>query len=308
VREKIFPKLSEDVWLLCAEGFGESSESLSFQRRDCFGETASLSGSGQRVSVADLERWRFRLRPFLLNREPRELYERLVAGNGVRRLASMARVGIGYVSGANDFFHLRPSQAKALRIPSRFLQATVRNSGWLSRSPLDDAQVEHWLIRDDPIFLLRIRPNDDLPRSVQRYLDSDSGRKAREAYKCRTRSPWYAVPDVKTPDAFLTYMTSAGPALVKNSAKCACTNSVHAVTLTNGSTVGVIARDWQHPLTVLSSELEGHPLGGGMLKLEPREAGRLAIVVKRLNLEKEELSVLKEGSIQLRRWRHHECR
>ena len=31
-----------------------------------------------------------------------------------RRLGSVARVGIGYATGANDFFHLRPSVAAAL--------------------------------------------------------------------------------------------------------------------------------------------------------------------------------------------------
>ena len=31
------------------------------------------------------------------------------------------------------------------------------------------------------------------------------------------------------------------------------------------------------PFVRLSCELEGHPLGGGVLKLEPREAGRIVL-------------------------------
>ena len=34
---------------------------------------------------------------------------------------------------------------------------------------------------------------------------------------------------------------------------------------------------WRQPIPQLSCELEGHPLGGGMLKLEPREAGNVLL-------------------------------
>jgi hypothetical protein len=54
----------------------------------------------------------------------------------------------------------------------------------------------------------------------------------------------------------------------------------------------------------LSCELEGHPLGGGMLKLEPREAGRLIFpcteTISKANTEELEDAI---GSLQ--RWRHY---
>lgn len=37
---------------------------------------------------------------------------------------------------------------------------------------------------------------------------------------------------------------------------------------------------WQGPFTSLSCEIEGHPLGGGVLKVEPREAARIALVLR----------------------------
>jgi hypothetical protein len=36
---------------------------------------------------------------------------------------------------------------------------------------------------------------------------------------------------------------------------------------------------WQTSLTRLSVEIEGHALGGGMLKLEPTEAGRVLVPI-----------------------------
>ena len=58
--------------------------------------------------------------------------------------------------------------------------------------------------------------------------------RGREAYKCRNRDPWYAIPDVRVPDAFLSYMSGRRPVLVRNDAECVCTNSLHAVTSRNG--------------------------------------------------------------------------
>jgi len=38
-----------------------------------------------------------------------------------------------------------------------------------------------------------------------------------------------------------------------------------------------LAATWQTSLTQLSAEVEGHAMGGGLLKLEPREAARVLI-------------------------------
>ena len=137
---------------------------------------------------------------------------------------------------------------------------------------------------------------------MRRHLDSEAGKKARLRYKCRVRNPWYSVPNVTAPDLFLSYMSSRAPALVENRAKCACTNAVHAVHLRNGTSKTALLRAWNNPLTALSCEIEGHPLGGGVLKLEPREALRVAISGRELSSESALL--LREGAEIMGSWRH----
>jgi hypothetical protein len=151
-----------------------------------------------------------------------------------------------------------------------------------------------------------LKSNDILPRAVKRYLDSDAGQAARTAYKCQNRRPWYVVPDVVVPDAFLSYMCGAEPALVANAAKCVCTNSVHAVRVTGNVSLHEIQSAWSHPLAQLSTEIEGHPLGGGMLKLEPGEAKRIALPRPQLALPSKQVSLLRDGTEAMRRWRHYE--
>ena len=64
-------------------------------------------------------------------------------------------------------------------------------------------------------------------------------------------------------------------------------------------------RGWGHPVCRLSCELEGHPLGGGMLKLEPGEVARTRVPVRPLNLSQSQGEQIKEGISFMQRWRHY---
>jgi adenine-specific DNA-methyltransferase len=137
-----------------------------------------------------------------------------------------------------------------------------------------------------------------------RYLEMDAGHVARKAYKCRMRDPWYSVPDVQVPDFFLTYMSGREPILVRNEAGCTCTNSVHAVRIKGALEVRDHLASWGSNFVQLSCEIEGHPLGGGMLKLEPREAAQIVLPGPAVLKELSPL-LLGEAIGKMRQWRHY---
>ena len=220
------------------------------------------------------------------------------------RLGDVASIGIGYVSGANDFFHLRPSEAEAWSIPDRLLHPTVRNSRVLPAGELTKQTIDGWRRCDDPMMLLRIPKSAELPPGVSRYLNTDRGRQVRGAYKCRNRTPWYSVPDVQVPDFFLTYMSGRMPSLVRNSAAATCTNAVHSVRVRDKKGVGRIIESWDTPFVRLSCELEGHPLGGGMLKIEPREATKIVFPPPAMESELLRADMM-EAVSTMRKWRHY---
>ena len=58
------------------------------------------------------------------------------------------------------------------------------------------------------------------------------------------------------------------------------------------------------PFFQLSCEIEGHPLGGGMLKLEPREAARIAIPNEAV-LAELDADLARETITELQIWRHY---
>jgi hypothetical protein len=306
LREKLFPQLSEDAWLLYCGGFGGQTHEIRFTAHERFRPSASPPRKWMGVSLDELSNWNYRLRPFLLSEDVRSLYRSLASDPGTTvRLSKVAGACIGYVTGGNDFFHLRPSEAARLGIPGRFTQPTVRSARGLPHDAITRATVDQWMRCDQPSLLLRLRAGETLPPQIRRYLDSPQGHEVRSGYKCRNRDPWYVVPDVRIPDAFLSYMSGEAPALVANKAGCACSNAVHAVTLRNSHSVEVLQSAWQHPLARLSCELEGHPLGGGMLKLEPREAGRVLLPLADASISGDQIDCIRDGLTAIRAWRHY---
>lgn len=305
VQAKLFPKLSEDCWLLYADGFGCTTDEIRFTPMSRFKGMAKPPRQFLRVRAEEWRaKWKRRLRPYLMSSEARTLYAEATEGIESQRFGDVAQIGIGYVTGANDFFHLRPSQAERLEIPASLLHPAVRNGRALPERRLTASTVGRWHRDDEPMLLLRLPRYGKLPTAVERYLDSDGGHEARQAYKCRTREPWYSVPDVQCPDFFLTYMSGLEPALVRNDAGATCTNSVHSVRLKGSVDVAELTRVWESSFARLSCELEGHPLGGGMLKLEPREATQIVLPSPAL-LQRINPFVIEEALITMREWRHY---
>lgn len=305
VRSKLFPSLSEDCWLLYANGFGGQAKGIGLTVCNEFKPARQPPKPTVRIDLAEWrDVWSRRLRPYLLPAEIRAAYAGALADPTSKTFGDFAQVGIGYVSGDNDFFHLRPSDAKRWKIPGTLLHPSVRNGRAMPSRRITQATVQGWTKNDEQVLLLRLRRGDEIPASVQRYLDSSAGQAARLGYKCRNRAPWYAVPDVQVPDYVMSYMAGRAANLVHNDAGVTCTNSVHSVRLKDRQLAAKLLPSWSSAFVRLSCELEGHALGGGMLKLEPREATRI-LFPSQATLAGIEDEALEEAISTLQRWRHY---
>jgi hypothetical protein len=303
-REKLFPQLSEDCWLLHCSDYGAETASIALTVCDRFQNDATLPPPTRLVPLADWEGMGARLRPFILPEQTLSLYRGLVATGVTTRLEDFAAASVGYVTGGNDFFHLRPSEVRKRNIPESVLRAAVRKSEQLPPKVVDGASVEKWIADDEPFLLLDLSRSRKLPRAVQEYLD-ERGHEVRESYKCRNRDPWFVVPDVVVPDAFLSVMAGEQPAFVRNAAECVCTNTLLAVRFRGNVSATRAQQGWNTSLAALGAEIEGHPLGGGMLKLEPREAAKVPVPLGVQNLTRLDSQIVEDALCTMRRWRHY---
>ncbi len=300
-RRRLFPELSQDCVLVLADGHRRPSDAAAptdLRHHDLAGPDAlrgfDPSRKGSRLPAADLASGRRRLLSWFLPAAAREAYARLSDAADeredapARRLGSLARAGIGYVSGNNGFFHLSHAEAEERGLPpSCLLPAVLKGRAFrglrLTAADLADAEArgDAGLLFHTPGGLAGAAHADH--PAVRAYLAEGEAAGVHLAYKCRTREPWAAVPVTDPPDALLTYMTGGTPRLVANDAGAVAPNNLHLVRLrpaarAAGWTATGLAARWLSSLTALSAELEGHALGGGMLKLEPREAGRVLVV------------------------------
>src|SRR5258708_33369508 len=83
------------------------------------------------------------------------------------------------------------------------------------------------------------------------------------------------------PDATLTYMNHHGPRIVLLDRSTTCTNTLHRLWFDPKSTVmpELIALSFLTSFSQLSAEREGRFYGGGILKLEPKGARRIRLVI-----------------------------
>ncbi len=285
-REKLFPGLSEDTLLLLAEERAADGSSLLWRNLTHAGELGGLVGGASMPPAVPIDgealaKGHVRLKEYLVPEGLRSLYRALSRHPGVRRLGDLADIGIGYVTGANGFFHLTPASRDHWSIPYEFLRPAVRRSRALRGVRLTTADWERGLLSADTAWLLYLRSETDIPAAVHRYLQAGERQGVSKAYKCRTREPWYQVPHVYQPDALLTYMSGETPRLVSNCAGVVAPNTFHVVRLrrTSPLTATALSLLWQSSLSQFSAEMEGHALGGGMLKLEPTEAERVLVPI-----------------------------
>jgi len=286
----LFPSLDQATLILLAEDKGRSCSNFSLLELDNPRQLTAATlrqhrehprRHAQRIDAARLQSGDFAFGSHLIGRSARHLYRALQDSDAVTTLGRLARVATGYVTGANAFFHLKPADVERWRLPDSCLKPAIFRSRALAGLILgeDDWRQATSMASAGHLFASEERPT----KAVSAYLRYGEQSGVPRGYKTRHRKPWYRVPGATPPDLLLTPMSHHHPRLSRNDARVVVPNTFQGVFLsreTEGKTAELgdrICISWLTSLTTLSAELEGHALGGGMLKLEPVATRRLLI-------------------------------
>jgi adenine-specific DNA methylase len=280
-RKKLFPELSEDTGVLLCDGYESKCTWFSIAILDDIHEAEEQNYVEQPVNIEAVLSGRTRLTHYLLAPKVRDLYLGLSENRQVRRIGTAADVGIGYVTGCNDFFHVSLPESRQWKLPSTLLRPALLAMDGCFGALLRKADWAELRAAGRKAYLLAIPPISEvkLPAAVREYLSFGEQLGVPKRFKCRVREPWYSVPHVRVADAFLSYMSGQSPRLVGNRSGLVAPNTLHLVRFEKGERADPFIGGWYSSLTKLSCELEGHPLGGGMLKLEPTEAAKVLVAL-----------------------------
>jgi adenine-specific DNA methylase len=268
--ERVFPGVLAEVVLLLAEGEGPTSHCELLQVQDLDALAAATGAESTWAPPASAAKWTAALLPD----GARQVYEGVTAGSSFGTLHDWGETTLGMVTGNNRWFALSPQRVAELGLAdadvvplsppgSRHLREAAFTPGaWRD---LGAAGARTWLFR----------PAGDPSRAAARYIAAGERGGVPAAYKCRVRRPWWRTPLVPPADLLLTYMNADRPHLTANRARVHHLNSVHGVYLRPGlrrAGTDLLPLAALNTVTLIGAETVGRAYGGGLLKLEPREA------------------------------------
>jgi adenine-specific DNA-methyltransferase len=232
-----------------------------------------LSKAENKDVRGDREKW---LKYFLSSHEI-GLMRDLRAHPSIVDFGALVEVDVGIVTGANEFFVMRKSEAAARGL-SKLTYPLVSRSAHMRGARLSPDDWSDLSTGDERVHLLNIRQGKTgrIPSRAATYVAEGEARGVHEGYKCSIRKPWYHVPTVWSPDAFLFRQIHDFPRVVLNEAGATATDTIHRVR-SRGTPTAILAAGAFTHLTAASAEIEGRSYGGGVLELEPTEAERLLV-------------------------------
>lgn len=264
-----------DVVLLLAEGHG-GCDAFSLWHVESAEDLAKIKPYMQlNVTPPESGKWT----DILIPKEARGLFRKVEAEH-FTPLSTYGSPFLGAVTGGNAFFAITEATRLEYGLQESQLARISPPGTRHLRGPAFTSQ--QWTVLRDQgerVWLFRPEADDD-SEERQRYTAYGELLEVDKAYKCQIRTPWWRPPLAKVPDLFFTYMSHNYPRLISNTAKAGFLNSMHGVMLNPDvpkETLAALPYMCLNSVTMLGAELEGRSYGGGILKMEPREAALMPL-------------------------------
>lgn len=274
--ERVFPGVLEEVVLLLADGYGQGpTDHCRIYQAQNADDLANTTTPRLWRPIPPGGKWT----SSLLTSETLGAYSSLLGSASFTPLETWGDTTLGMVTGNNKYFALSPARVAALGLDaSDLLRLSPPGSRHLRGLDFTAAALDE--LGQDGSAVWLFRPAGEPSDAAWAYIEAGKAQEVDQAYKCRVRRPWWRTPLVRPADLFLTYMNADTPRLSTNKARAHHLNSVHGVYLQPehrklGKDLLPLAS--LSAMTLLGAEIVGRAYGGGMLKLEPKEADALPV-------------------------------
>lgn len=265
----------EQVVLLVAEGTGSCDAFAIYEVADASDLDDLHPLDAASAALRDDAKWSDLILPAGARRLFREhATERYVP------LRSYGTLALGTVTGANQFFVMNECVRRERSLDEGLFKRVAPGVKHVKGLTFTQAHWEESKLAGHRVWLLCPNAGESKSRALNRYIAYGKEQAFDATYKCSIRDPWWRPPVVPTPDLFFTYMSHMHPRLIANTSGATILNSMHGMRLHDDNSS--VARDalpllTLNSITMLGAEILGRSHGGGILKMEPREASGLPL-------------------------------
>ena len=212
----------------------------------------------------------------VLNESTRSVLDEVEQHADVYRFVDVADVDVGIVTGANKYFLVTDDVVQRYQLED-WAYPMFGRSEHCPGVIYDRRQHDTNARSGKPTNFIWFRDNQAILDSrAMSYVRVGERQKLHMRYKCRVRTPWYAVPSVYATELGMLKRSHHTPRLILNALGAYSTDTAYRVRSRRVSARRLVSC-FLNPLTALSAELEGRHYGGGVLELVPSEIERLAI-------------------------------
>lgn len=268
----VFPGVQTEALLLLAEGTGPTDK-VTFARVSHERELADAQFTYTVQPTSSSSKWTTALVATSATSALNDLSTRGL----LVPLGDAGRISLGAVTGNNKWFAL--SRDEVVRLGLKATDLTRISPPGSTHLRTGAVTKSDWTRLDQSgARTLLFTPGKTPSTAAQRYISAGEQADVHLAYKCRVRPTWWRVPIQAAPDLMVTCMNAQTPQIAANPTGLRHLNSVHGLYLNeaNRPFVDVLGVAALNSATMLSAEIVGRSYGGGILKLEPREAAALA--------------------------------
>ncbi|MDQ0851344.1 adenine-specific DNA-methyltransferase [Arthrobacter sp. B3I9] len=217
---------------------------------------------------------------FLLTPQHLDALEEFENIEAVHTLGKLAKFEVAIVTGANAFFSLTAAQVADYDLGS-WVRPLLPRSRFAPGLVFNSEDYASALSADAPMYLLdaSLQEGDRSQHpGLDEFLAVGEGQELHLRYKCRIRSPWWAVPGIRRGDLFLSKRCHRHPRMILNETAAVTTDTIYRGRILRPEVDGrSLVAGFHNSGTLLSAELEGRNFGGGVLELVPSEVSRLQV-------------------------------
>lgn len=285
IHERLFRNegTDEETIILLAEDHSlepHNSCHISFEEAKTLSELELLINSTEKNKTS---KKKFFERPAFLNLKntARIAFEKLSNTHISKKIGDMAHINIGVVTGANDFFVV--SQEQLLTIGLKPSDCDPIIAKFKQTAGLQYTHEDHHKALDAGFkgYLINGFGRDNNER-VTAYINTFPTSRRESTATFKKRKVWHHTGDQKIPDAFFPVMHHLGPKIVLNNINCNSTNTVHRVYFKddiNQPEMMLLCISILSSFSQISAEIVGRRYGSGVLKHEPSEAKKIAVLM-----------------------------